>query len=162
MVVLVFITIDRAPHGNWGMLLTLSLLAAALFSDGLALIIAVGPLIVVSAIRLLKRSSEAPQDVRLLVGAVAAVPLNALMVLAVRRVQGFHIYPLAPAPAAPRDIPSYAAMALNGLADFFGVDPTGVTGGVGVASLVLHLIGLIVVAFAVGAVVRRWSASTDR
>lgn len=163
VVVLAFVSVDRAPAGRWGALLTAAVLTAAVFGDGLALIIGVGPLIAVNAIRLLRRSSDTRQEVWQLAGAVLSVPLGMLLVLAVRRVHGFHIYPLAPTPAAPSDVPGYAVMAFKGLAIFFGVDPTGASDAVGIAGLVLHLFGLIAVVIAVGMVVSRWLAGkTDR
>jgi len=120
VVLVALVVVDRGPRNYFGLALFTAVMTLAVFSDGLADVIGVAPVVVVCGLRILRRRPDSGYDLRLLLAAIAAVPIAQAALWVVRRLHGFHTYPLTPAAAQLGDVPKYILSATRGVIALFG------------------------------------------
>jgi hypothetical protein len=155
-VLLVFLLIDRGADrprrvaaGVW-----LGLAWTAL-ADAMAIFVAVIPLALVCAARLVTgRAVRRRRDAVLLAAALLAVPAELAAAALIRAAGGWQVNGLRTALAGPGQLAGNARLAGEGLLELFGADVFAAAGGVETALAVLHLAGLALAAAGVLAAAR--------
>ena len=167
---LTWLVLDRAPRQWWVPLLVGAMLTWVEIADRLALLIAIAPLAVVSAIRayqvLVQRREglrAAWFDLSLLVAAGASAEIASMVVKEIGAHGGFAVLPVANALAPISEMSAHSWLAVESVfglygADFFGISSPGLDAGIAF----LHLIGLALAAWALWLVIRRFFSCEDR
>jgi hypothetical protein len=157
LVVLALLVLDRAPGAYFRLIAFATVLSMAVFADGLADVICVAPTVVVCGLRMLReRRFAIKEDLGIAVAAMASIPVATLAELAIRRLHGFHLYPLAPAPARVSDVAGYAVSAWTGLLATFGASFASTTDVLDYAGAIVHIVGLLLAIGSVCYVLLRW------
>lgn len=165
-VLLVFLLIDRSgrrwfvPVGVW------LLLSWALVADQVVLITGVAPIAFVGLARSYQRlvverqpASTAWYELGLAAAALAAVESARLAVAVIASHGGFYVYPVSNALAPFRQLPHNLLQVLQGTLVLFGANFPGQHVGLTAAIALLHLVGIGLVVWAVGAAIRRFGAA---
>lgn len=154
LALLALVVVDRSHGGYFGLFLISLIVTAAVFSNGLAYVILVGPLVVVCGWRLVRRQLGFKYDAGLLAATAIAVLLTRAIGFFVARYHGYRIYPLAPTLAQLGDVPKYLGSAVAGLLALFGASPGG--GAFDYVAEVAHAVGLTFAVAAACYVAWRW------
>jgi hypothetical protein len=168
-VLLIWLLIDRAPTRWYTPVLVWLGLALTALADALTLFIAVIPLALVCALRILRyvvRNREPLREHRfelaLFAAAALAVPAELAATALIRTHGGWRVNGLSAALAGVGQFPGNARLAGEGLLELFGADVFGAAGtgsGLAVALAVVHLAGVALAAAALLGAARRFFRS---
>jgi hypothetical protein len=165
-VVLVFLLIDRAGRRWFVPVAVWLLLAWALIADQVVLITGVAPVAFVGLARGYQRvvverqrARTAWYEVGTAVAALAAVETARITLAEIASHGGFYVYPVRNALAPFGQLPHNLQQMLQGTLTLFGADFPGQSVGPTAAVALLHLVGIGLVAWAVGAAVRRFGGA---
>ncbi len=160
-VLLAWLIIDRGPRRWYVPPAVGAVLAWALVADSVLLVTAVLPLAAVCAARLYARLAVARRPVRsqwyeasLLAAAVLAAAAAPAALRLLRAAGGFRLNPVSTQLTSGAALPGHILATLRGLALVFGGDLFGPTGTANPVLLALHLAGLGLASWAVGAGLR--------
>jgi hypothetical protein len=137
----------RPPLGHLPWLVG-TLLTWVEVADQMAIFVGALPVIVVSAIRIYRRRESWRADAGLLAGAAASVVLAMTGTLLIRLAGGFVVAPVSTDFAAAAQIPHHLWLTFESVLTLFGADFIGLRSWPAVAVAVLHLTGVILVAWA--------------
>ena len=152
---LIWLVIDRLGDRWYLPWLVGVLLTWAEIADQIAVYVGALPVIVVSAIRICQRRGSWRIDAGLLAAAVASVALATAVTSWIRHLGGFALAPVTVTFTTAGQIQHHAWLTLQSVLTLFGADFIGLRSGPAVAVAILHLAGLILVAWAGGLAVRR-------
>ncbi len=159
---LIWLAIDRLAD-RWylpwlvGLLLTWVELA-----DQLAVYVGAAPVIVVSAIRLYQRRDSWRIDAGLLLAAGASVLVSSGILLAIRRAGGFVTVPPPAVFITSGQMLHNLGLTVESVLALFGADFFGMRVGASAVTVLLHLAGVGLVAWACCIAARRLLSATDR
>jgi hypothetical protein len=167
---LTWLVLDRAPRKWYVPPIIAVMLAWGAIADALILIIAVGPLAVVSAVRayqvLVQRREgwrNGWYDVSLLVAAAAGLEISRIVIKAISAHGGYTVLPVQSGVAPVTDMSAHLWLLVQSLSGIYGADLFGMTSiGLDGAIAVLHLIGLALAAWGLWLVIRRFFSCEDR
>ena len=167
---LTWLVLDRAPRKWYVPPIIAVMLAWGAIADALILIIAVGPLAVVSAVRayqvLVQRREgwrNGWYDVSLLVAAAAGLEISRIVIKAISAHGGYTVLPVQGGVAPVTDMSAHLWLLVQSLSGIYGADLFGMTSiGLDGAIAVLHLIGLALAAWGLWLVIRRFFSCEDR
>jgi hypothetical protein len=167
---LTWLVLDRAPRKWYVPPIIAVMLAWGAIADALILIIAVGPLAVVSAVRayqvLVQRREgwrNGWYDVSLLVAAAAGLEISRIVIRAISAHGGYTVLPVPTGVAPVTDMSAHLWLLVQSLSGIYGADLFGMTSiGLDGAIAVLHLIGLALAAWGLWLVIRRFFSCEDR
>ena len=120
------------------------------------------PVIVVSAIRIYQRRESWRVDAGLLAGAVASVAVAMAGTLLIRLIGGFAVAPVNAVFTTVAQMPHHVWLTFESVLTLFGADFIGLRSGPAAAVAVLHLAGVILVAWACCIAGRRLLAADGR
>jgi hypothetical protein len=162
-----WLIIDRAPQRWYGPVAVGALLAATMLADSIVALTGVAPVVAVGAARLYARVVGQRQPLRaqwyeasLIAAGVAAVAVAAAAAALLRAAGGFRLNPVNSQLTTVAALPGHVYSTVAGLTLVFGGDFFGRPFGVAAALLLLHLAGLVLAAWAVGAGLRRIATVT--
>jgi hypothetical protein len=165
-----WLVLDRAPRRWYVPVLVGAMLAWVGVADRLVLLIGVAPLAVVSAVRayqaLVQRREglrSAWFDLSLLLAAGASAEIASMVVKRIGDHGGFAVLPVANALAPVSELSAHSWLAVESVfglygAEFFGMSSPGLNAGIAF----LHLIGLVLAAWGLWLVLRRFFSCEDR
>ena len=155
---------DPSPRPPLGYLpwLVGALLAWVEIADQMAIYVGALPVIVVSAIRICQRRESWRIDAGLLAGAVASVAVAIAGTLLIRLTGGFAVAPVSAVFTTVAQMPHHLWLTLESVLTLFGADFIGLRSGPAAAVAVLHLTGVILVAWACCIAGRRLLAADGR
>jgi hypothetical protein len=166
-VLLAWILVDRAGRRWYVPPLAGLLLAWALVADNIVLITGIGPLAAVGALRayrLIVRRGEpvaaAWFEISLAVAAVAAAAAAHLAVSLIASHGGYYVYPVHNQLAPFSELPGNLMLTLQGILVLFGADFLGHNVSYATALIAVHLVGIGLVAWALG-IALRWISRAD-
>ena len=167
---LTWLVLDRAPRKWFVPPIIAVMLAWGAIADALILIIAVGPLAVVSAVRayqILVQRREGWRngwyDVSLLVAAAAGLEISRIVIKAISAHGGYTVLPVKGGVAPVTDMSAHLWLLVQSLSGIYGADLFGMTSiGLDGAIALLHLIGLALAAWGLWLVIRRFFSCEDR
>src|SRR5579872_674535 len=167
---LTWLVLDRAPRKWFVPPIIAVMLAWGAIADALILIIAVGPLAVVSAVRayqILVQRREGWRngwyDVSLLVAAAAGLEISRIVIKAISAHGGYTVLPVQGGVAPVTDMSAHLWLLVQSLSGIYGADLFGMTSiGLDGAIALLHLIGLALAAWGLWLVIRRFFSCEDR
>jgi hypothetical protein len=167
---LTWLVLDRAPRSWYVPPIIALMLAWAVIGDQLILIIAVGPLAAVSAVRayqVLVQRREGWRngwfDVSLLVAAAAAVEISRIVIKEISAHGGYNVLPVPAAVAPVTDMSSHLWLLVQSICGIYGADLFGMTSiGLDGAIALLHLVGLALAGWGLWLVIRRFFSCEDR
>ena len=173
LLLLVWLTIDRLGDRDRGdpsrrpplgylPWLVGALLAWVEIADQMAIYVGALPVIVVSAIRIYQRRESWRVDAGLLAGAVASVAVAMAGTLLIRLIGGFVVAPVNAGFATVGQMPHHVWLTFESVLTLFGADFIGLRSGPAAAVAVLHLAGVILVAWACCIAGRRLLAADGR
>jgi hypothetical protein len=145
---LMWLAIDRLGGRRYLPWLVGTLLTWVEVADQMAIFVGALPVIVVSAIRIYQRRESWRADAGLLAGAVASVVLAMTCTLLIRLAGGFVVAHVNTDFAAAAQIPHHLWLTFESVLTLFGADFIGLRSWPAVAVAVLHLTGVILVAWA--------------
>jgi len=167
-VLLIWLLLDRAPRRWWVPVLVGALMTWALIGDGIALYTGFLPLTIVCAIRAYRAivvrrepSTEHRFELGLILAALVAAELSARLLLLIHAAGGFLVWPVSPLLAAFQQMPRHFAFTAHGLFVLFGADFFGRKVSFTTFLIIVHLAGLALACWAVGAGVRRFFRDND-
>ena len=152
----VWLILDRAPPRWYLPVIAGVVLAWATVADSLVLVAAIVPLALVSAARALPRLRSAWYELSLAGAAIAAAGVSRLAQQAIHAAGGYTQHQVPFRLAAPATLGKHALTAGDSLLALFGANFGGLHSPVAVAFAVLHLVGLALVAWALGRTLRRF------
>ena len=165
---LIFLVLDRAPRRWWLPPLIGLLLAWVEVGDELALTLAVGPIVVVCAVRAYRDIVQRRGPVReswfelaLAASAIVSVAVAHAVVKIIGDLGGFQGTPLNTTFAPSADWLAHIALAMEGVLGLYGADVTGRTLQFSTAIALIHLAGLALAVWAVGRAIRRFFVCDD-
>ena len=167
---LTWLVLDRAPRKWFVPPIIALMLAWAVISDQLILLIAVAPLAAVSAVRayqILVQRREGWRngwfDVSLLLAAAAAVEISRIVIREISAHGGYTVLQV-PAGVAPvTDMSAHLWLLVQSISGIYGADLFGMTSiGLDGAIALLHVIGLALAAWGLWLVIRRFFSCEDR
>jgi hypothetical protein len=165
---LTFLVLDRAPRRWWTPPLIALMLTWAMIGDSLTLVVAVIPLAVVCAIRVyrglvVRGTSLAAQwfELSLIAAGVVAAGLATLVLRVIGHLGGFSL--LAPVQGLVKaaHVGLHLRLAVEGVLALFGADVFDHPQGAEVVITWFHLLGVGLVAWAVGRALRRFFSRDD-
>jgi hypothetical protein len=160
----IWLVIDRAPRRWWVPIVIAVLLAWVQVADAMALYEGAFPLVVVCAVRLLRRRSERSSwpwyELSLAIGAIASAAAATFLLRLIRQAGGFAVSPPGIALTSPNVLVHLAVPKLKTALIVFGADFVGQPAGRAVIPLV-HLIGLALVVCAVAYAIWRFLREDD-
>ncbi len=169
---LIWLTIDRLGDSNQGdpspgplgylPWLVGALLAWVEIADQMAIYVGALPVIVVSAIRIYQRRESRRVDAGLLAAAAASVAVATAGTLLIRLIGGFAVAPVNAVFATVAQMPHHLWLTFESVLTLFGADFIGLRSGPAAAVAVLHLTGVILVAWACCIAGRRLLAADGR
>jgi hypothetical protein len=166
-VLLAWILLDRAGRRWYVPPLAGLLLAWALVADNIVLITGIGPLAAVGALRayriIVRRGAPAAAawfEISLVAAAVAAVAAAHLAVSLIASHGGYYVYPVHNQLAPFSELPSNLMLTLQGILVLFGADFLSHTVSYATALIAVHLVGVGLVAWAVG-IALRWISRAE-
>jgi hypothetical protein len=159
---LAWLAIDRLADRWYLPWLVGILLTWVEIADQMAMYVGALPVIVVSAIWLSQRRPSWRTDAGLLVAAAASVGLAEAAVLLIRRVGGFVVAPASTAFTTSEQMPHNLWLTVESVLTLFGADFFGLRFGLVAAVALLHLVGVILVAWAFCIAARRLASTRDR
>ena len=145
---LIWLTIDRLGDRWYLPWLVGALLAWVEIADQMAIYVGALPVVVVSAIRICQRRDSWRVDAGLLAAAVASVAVAMAGTLLIRLIGGFVVAPVNTVFTTVAQIPHHLWLTLESVLTLFGADFIGLRAGPAAAVAVLHLTGVILVAWA--------------
>lgn len=167
-VLLIWLLIDRAPRRWWVPVVAGLMLTWTLDGDQVALITAVAPLVLVCAARAYQKVIQRREPVSgswfelsLAVAAIGSVLLSDLVTALVRHLGGFTKAPLINTFSSVSAMPGHVWWTVQGVFSLFGADFFSSKLSVSTALVMLHLVGVALVATAVVIGVRRFLANGD-
>jgi hypothetical protein len=160
--VVIWLAIDRLGDRRYLPWLVGALLTWVEVADQMAIYVAALPVIVISAIRLYHRREAWRVDAGLLAGAVASVVLAMAATLLIRLAGGFVVAPVHTVFTTAPQIPHHLWLAFESVLTLFGADFIGLHSWPAVAVAVLHLAGVILVAWACCLAGRRLLTADER
>jgi hypothetical protein len=165
-VLLVLLLIDRAGRRWFVPIAVWLLLAWALVADQVVLITGVAPVAFVGLVRGYQRLVVERQRIRtawyevgLAAAALAAVETARLALATIASHGGFYVYPVSNALAPFGQLPHNLLQVLRGTLVLFGANFPGEHVGLTAAIAMLHLVGIGLVVWAVGAAIRRFGTA---
>jgi hypothetical protein len=167
---LTWLVLDRAPRKWYVPPIIAVMLAWGAIADSLILIIAVGPLVVVSAVRayqILVQRREGWRngwyDVSLLVAAAAGLEISRIVIRSISAHGGYNVLPVQAGVAPVTDMSAHLWLLVQSLSGIYGADLFGMTSiGLDGAIALLHLLGLALAAWALWLVIRHFFSCEDR
>jgi hypothetical protein len=167
-VLLIWLLLDRAPRRWWVPVLAGALMTWALIGDGIALYTGFLPLTIVCAIRAYRAivvrqepSTEHRFELGLILAALVAAELSTRLLLLIHAAGGFLVWPVSPLLAVFQQMPRHFALTAHGLFVLFGADFFGRKVSFTTFLIMVHLAGLALACWAVGAGVRRFFRDND-
>jgi hypothetical protein len=167
-VLLVWLLLDRAPRRWYVPVTATGLLAWALVADSMVLIIGVLPLLAVCVARCYQRIVRdrlSPGswwfELSLAAGALISAVLAKAALAQIARHGGFRVWPVGSQLASYGELPSHFLLTGQGLLMLFGADFFGRDLGLTAALAMLHLVGLVLAAWAVCVAARRFAGDSD-
>ncbi len=154
----VWLILDRAPPRWYLPVIAGVVLAWAAVADSLVLVAAIIPLALVSAARALPRLRSAWYELSLAGAAIAAAGVSRLAQQAIHAAGGYTQHQVPFRLAAPAALGKHALTAGDSLLALFGANFGGLHSPVAAAFAVLHLVGLALVAWAMGRTLRRFTS----
>ena len=154
----VWLILDRAPPRWYLPVIAGVVLAWATVADSLVLVAAIVPLALVSATRALPRLRSAWYELSLAGAAIAAAGVSRLAQQAIHAAGGYTQHQIPFRLAAPATLGTHALTAGDSLLALFGANFGGLHSPVAVAFAGLHLVGLALVAWALGRTLRRFTS----
>ncbi len=154
----VWLILDRAPRRWYIPVIAGVVLAWATVADSLVLVAATVPLALVSATRALPRLRSAWYELSLAAAAIAAAGISRLAQQALHAAGGYTQHQVPFRLAAPATLGKHALTAGDSLLALFGANFGGLHSPVAVAFAGLHLVGLALVAWALGRTLRRFTS----
>ncbi|MFY9932759.1 MAG: hypothetical protein WAK82_32630 [Streptosporangiaceae bacterium] len=160
--VLTWLAIDRLGDRRYLPWLVAGLLTWVEVADQLAIYAGALPVIAVAAIRIARRRPTWRADAALLAAAAVSIPLGMGVILLIRHAGGFTVAPVDTTAATAAELPHHLWLAVQSVLMLFGASFIGVTSAAGAVFAALHLIGLILVAWACWLAARQLLTSDDR
>ena len=165
-----WLVLDRAPRRWYVPVLVGAMLTWVEVADRLALLIGVAPLAAVSAVRayqaLVQRREglrSAWFDLSLLLAAGASAEIASMVVKQIGEHGGFAVLPVANALAPVSELSAHSWLALESVFGLYGAEFFGMSSpGLNAAIAFLHLIGLVLAAWGLWLVLRRFFSCEDR
>ena len=162
VLLLIWLVIDRLGDRWYLPCLVGVLLTWVEMADQMAVYVGALPVIVVSAIRLSQRRGSWRIDVGLLAAAAASVALAMAGLLLIRRAGGFVAAPTHAVFIASAQLPHNVSLTAQSVLALFGADFSGLRFGPAAAVALLHLTGVLLVAWACCIAARRLLAAGGR
>jgi hypothetical protein len=131
-------------------------------ADQMAIYVGALPVIIVSAIRLYQRRPSWRIDAGLLLAAAASIGVAMTIVLLIRRTGGFRVAPAGTLFTSAAQMPHNVWLTVEAVLALFGADFFGMRFGGTAAVALLHLVGVILVAWACCVAARRLFPTGDR
>jgi hypothetical protein len=158
----IWLVIDRLGDRWYLPWLVGALLTWVQIADQIAVFVAAVPLVIVSVIRLAQRRQSRRVDAGLLVAGLASVAAADGMTVLIRRAGGYFVYTFHPTFARVGELPDRLKWAADSVLAMFGANFAGAPLGPGTAVSVLHLVGMILAAWAFCTGARRLLRAEDR
>jgi hypothetical protein len=165
---LTFLVLDRAPRRWWTPPVIGLMLTWAMIGDSLTLIVAVIPLAIVCAIRVFRGlvlggTSLAAQwfEVSLIAAGVVAAGLSTLVLRVIGHFGGFALLAPVQGLVSAAHVGLHLRLAAEGVLALFGADVFDHPQGAETAIVWFHLLGVALVAWAVGRALRRFFSRDD-
>jgi hypothetical protein len=162
LLLLTWLAIDRLGDRRYLPWLAGALLCWDAIADQMTVYVGALPLIVVSAIRIGTRRESWKTDAGLLAAGAVSVVAATAGPLIIRLAGGFAVAPVPAAVAPTAQIPRHAWLLLHSVLTLFGADFTGLRSWPAIAAAVVHLAGVIAVAWACCIAGRRLLAAQER
>jgi hypothetical protein len=159
---LIWLVIDRLGDRWYVPWLVGALLTWVEMADQMAMYVGALPVVVVSAIRLYQRRGSWRIDAGLLTATAASVVLAMAGTLLIRRAGGFAVAPAHAVFIASARLPHNVSLTAEAVLTRFGADFFGLRPGLAAAIALLHLTGVVLVAWACCAAARRLLAGDGR
>ena len=164
----ILLVLDRAPRRWWVVAGVGGLLAWVLVADTVVLYTGVIPLVLVCGVRVyqevVRRQQPAAQvrfELMLAAAAAASVPVGIGAAVLIHASGGYFAWPAGPGLVPLSGLPHNLRLGLEGIALLFGCDFAAVHGAAGIAFALLHVVGVVLAAWAVGVGVRRFFSETS-
>jgi hypothetical protein len=157
-VLVIWLILDRKPRW-WGPAAVTALLAWVQVGDPLVLYEGVLPLVLVCAIRMVRRRGRLASnscELALAGGAIVSAGAAWVALKLIHRLGGFAVRPPAVALAHVSHLPANGWVAVQSVLLLFGADFSGQQNGAQVGIAVVHLAGVVLVAWAFGRALRRF------
>jgi hypothetical protein len=163
-----WLVLDRAPRTWWTPVVVGVMLAWVEVADRLVLLIGAVPLAAVCAVRAYQALVQRQEGLRAAwfdLSLVAAAAASAVVSLAADKLisqhGGYTVLPVASDLAPASAVPKHAWLAVQGAFGLYGADLFGMSFGLKAGIALLHLVGLALAAWALGAVLRRFFRCED-
>jgi hypothetical protein len=151
-----WLVLDRAPRRWYVPVLVGLMLAWVQVADRITLIVAVAPLVLVCAMRIiqcrLRKEALSSRWYELILGAAAVCSVGAawLAVRLIARLGGYTVLPLPVSPAAAGSIAGHLRVTAEGVLALYGADLSGLRPGAAAVFALVHLAGVVLAGLGLG------------